>query len=582
MEMTLTKGREHSTPGIRKRWLLCIVLGIILLSGIIFRFDGLDARGMGHIEIFVPNIDLPMGLSNPAPRLTLWKTLTGIMWEPHPPAWYLSMWFWTKFTGTDLFTIRLPSALFGVASILLIFALGVLEEDRVTALFSAGLLAINGFHIYWSQIARPYSMACFIGLLSTIFLVFVVRGKQPKRLFLCIYLATVAFGLATAYYFWPLFATHILWVLSSNYTRKPSLLGLFRSQILILILCSPLIAVAIFQSKPSYLGSDIPRFIIEFVQFGFPFEIDPDARIQNVLPFVVGFIFLLLSFLLLALGLLAKQDWHKENGSDVPGPSMKQLTVVTVFSSAFIILAARIFHDYRPEITVQVAASSAAPFLILLFAFFAQRYSIKTSGIMAFFSDKRIIPQGPYSLISFLVIVPVLLLAGLSLFIPFFAPRQMLLFSPFLLLLLSRGAISLFRFREHWASLSLLVVVALFLVVTNYTSIVYNKNRPQSPTGYKSLSAKWIPNIERESDLIFVQHHWVTTPIFYYLRADRYLFVGRDYSEKITENPESRVWVLSFAGLPISKEIREVLKQYKPFMTITARRIRAALYIPNI
>lgn len=197
MKLTFWKDHNVFVTQDTKRWLNIILLGTIVLLGAVFRLDRLDVRTMGHTEIYTPNIELSEDISDPPPRLTLWKTLTGSMWEPHPPAWYLSMWPWTKLFGSDLFIIRLPSVLFGVASVLLIYILGTLEKDRLTALLAAGLLAFIGHHILWSQIARPYSMACSLGLLSTILLLLALRRRHLQRLFLYLYLVITLCGLAT-------------------------------------------------------------------------------------------------------------------------------------------------------------------------------------------------------------------------------------------------------------------------------------------------------------------------------------------------------------------------------------------------
>src|SRR5262249_54070302 len=127
-----------------------------------------------------PGIDLPWYLSNPNPRFSLWQTLAGtIAGEPHPPGYYVVMLGWTKWFGSSILALRLPSVLFGIASILLIYVLARYTEDTLTALLAAAMLALNGLHLHLSQTARMYSMACFLGLLSTVLLVRMV--KQAAR-----------------------------------------------------------------------------------------------------------------------------------------------------------------------------------------------------------------------------------------------------------------------------------------------------------------------------------------------------------------------------------------------------------------
>jgi 4-amino-4-deoxy-L-arabinose transferase-like glycosyltransferase len=499
--------------------------------------------------------------------------------DVHPPAWYIFMLPWTKLFGSDLFVIRFPSAVFGAVSIILIYVLATLESDRRTGLFAAGLLAFNGYHIFWSQIARPYSMVCFLGLLSSILLLLTLRGDRRRNLFLLSYIVVSAYGLATTYYFWLLFATHILWVLWRIWSRGVSISGFFRSQLFVLILSSPMIAIAIFQKKHSYLGSDIFYYLKQLVQFGFLFIPDTDALIQNPLPNTINAWFVVLSSILIFIGLFVKKKPFQCSGSDIWSPSMKYLLLICIFSFACILLAAKIFHSEKPERTPQILASSVFPFLIILFGFLCHRFSKNVRSLVVSIFNKIDHQKIPHSLASFLVVVPVVMITGISLIIPFFATQHMLIFVPFLLIALSRGTLSIFPSSMKSPLLYIFVVLVGFLALTHYLSIEYHKSRPQSPTGYKFLAEQWIPNIE-SSDLIFVQRHWVTTPIFYYLKSDRYRFVGRNYSEEITKNAGSRVWLLSFTGLRISKKIKDALRQYKLSTTITSLRTKALLYVP--
>ena len=68
-------------------------------------------------------------------------------------------------------------------------------------------------------------------------------------------------------------------------------------------------------------------------------------------------------------------------------------------------------------------------------------------------------------------------------------------------------------------------------------------------------------------------------PIFYYLNAGRYHFVGRDFAREIQNHPYSRVWVLSFPEIPTEKEAVDALASYKLRKRVDARNIFAQLYV---
>jgi 4-amino-4-deoxy-L-arabinose transferase-like glycosyltransferase len=574
-----------------RSWYALLALGAIVSIGVLVRLNHLDERTMGHKEIFAPNIALPWDLSIPHPRLTLWQTLKGSMGEPHPPAWYLTMWPWTKLLGSDIVILRLPSVLWGVTAIFLIYLLGSLEEDRLTALIAAGLLAFNGFHIFWSQIASPYSMACTLGLLSTVTLLLAFREKEQwQYVFLLLYLITTLYGLVTLYYFWPVFATQILWMILNILTTQNMRLDFFREQLFILILSSPILALAIFQQRPSYLSSNFFEFLRQYASFGFLFIDDLDAMYKSKVVSILRHYSIFIALPLFLLGFFGRrkkileQEFNNESRY-----SLFRLILATFFAFLCFVFASRVVDIIAPnsQKSKEILISSVIPLLIFLLGFLFQVYAFKWNKLANTLIANKIIPGGPYSLISCLAILPVIIIVGISLFIPFFADRGMLLFIPYLFIVLSRGISSLVRNNLHRLSFSLFLITILFLAVIHYYGIVYCYSRPESPADYKGLAQKWIKNID-SSDLVFVKRHWVTTPIFYYIKGDRYNFIGENYSKELYNNPNARVWTLSFIGenLPEElkngqKEMQDSLSNYKSLLRIDARRIKAELYIPT-
>jgi hypothetical protein len=163
------------------RWAL-IGLALIVGSGLLLRFEAIEQRGMSHPEVYVPNIRLPEGISEPPPRTDF---ITTVWWhfhdEPQPVGYYFFMFAWTKLFGTSLVALRLPSVLFGSASILLLFLLVRRIAGEKTALLAAAFIAFNGHQIYWSVQARMFTMALFIGLLSTLLMLGILTndGHAP-------------------------------------------------------------------------------------------------------------------------------------------------------------------------------------------------------------------------------------------------------------------------------------------------------------------------------------------------------------------------------------------------------------------
>lgn len=77
----------------------------------------------------------------------------------HPPGYFIILWVWTKLFGINEVFVRIPSVIFGVVTIYVIYVIGQKLHSKSLGIISALLLAINPLHIYYSQEARMYSLA---------------------------------------------------------------------------------------------------------------------------------------------------------------------------------------------------------------------------------------------------------------------------------------------------------------------------------------------------------------------------------------------------------------------------------------
>ena len=78
--------------------------------------------------------------------------------------------FWAPLGSTEAF-IRFPSACFGILNVAAVFRLGSVLFDRRVGFISALLIALNPFHLWYAQDARPYSLLMLMGTLSCLGLV---------------------------------------------------------------------------------------------------------------------------------------------------------------------------------------------------------------------------------------------------------------------------------------------------------------------------------------------------------------------------------------------------------------------------
>ena len=102
--------------------------------------------------------------------------------DNNPPLYYILMHFWVSLFGHSEFSLRLPSAIVGTGSVLMIYAVGKLVFNRTTALLASLILAVSVFHIEYSQEARSYSLMAFLTLCSFYFFLKTLGG--PKALYI--------------------------------------------------------------------------------------------------------------------------------------------------------------------------------------------------------------------------------------------------------------------------------------------------------------------------------------------------------------------------------------------------------------
>ena len=565
---------------------------VVILAGILIIAAGLrlyrvEYRTLNHPEVYAPGIDLPWDLSNPHPRFTLGQTLAGtIAGEPHPPAYYVLMLGWTKLFGSSILALRLPSVLFGVASILLIYLLARYTEDSITALLAAAMLALNGLHVYQSQTARMYPMACFLGLLSTLLLVLILKQPSRQLTYRVLYVIVTVAGLATHVYVWALFITQVLWVFVTNLRMRGSLHRLLRLQIFTFIIATPLVAIAVYQtgaaSPPPTLGP--VQGVLRYLESGSLFEIGPLPLSKPFVPAVAALLAFIVTAVLLASSVLRKGDSRArdlQSGEDVRrygSPSLLFTGIVGVVMALSIFLFAHVANTLLPgRSTRLVIATSSLPIALVLIDVVLCRYCEPPKALQTILSKK------PWSgslrsLTFFLAVLPVSIVAGVSVVKSIFVQRGTLIFVPYLLIVLGSGLAKLVLRDRRW------VAIALLLAMIHGVSVLHFKSKSSGPD-FKTLAKQWLPQIEN-SDLIFVHGRghpfdWRVAPIYYYLNARRYHYVGHDFAKALQTHPNSRVWVLSFPWIPTEKEAVDALAGYEVRKRVTANAIVAALYMAS-
>lgn len=101
----------------------------------------------------------------------------------HPPGFSLILWGWTHIFGISEISVRMPSVIFGVLTVFIVFLIGKKLLNKELGLIAALLLSVNPLHIYYSQEARMYSFAAFAVTLNFLFFIKLIKEKKVNIIF---------------------------------------------------------------------------------------------------------------------------------------------------------------------------------------------------------------------------------------------------------------------------------------------------------------------------------------------------------------------------------------------------------------
>ena len=166
-----------------------VLLFIVVIFGAILRIYKLGSKSLWFDEICHVLVS-----KNSIPGV-----LEGASHHPCPPLDYIILHFFLYF-GDSEFIVRLPSAIFGILAIILIYKVGKMLFGTKEGLISAFLLSISPMHIWYSQEARMYSLFTFLSLLSLFFFYNAIKENDKKSwagfifsTLLCVYTHYFAF-----------------------------------------------------------------------------------------------------------------------------------------------------------------------------------------------------------------------------------------------------------------------------------------------------------------------------------------------------------------------------------------------------
>ena len=165
----------------KNRKIIFFLLLIIIVAGALFRFNHLGSESIWLDEGYaLVEADQP----------TVLGVLDAVYGPPEgtPPLYFVVLHLWMKHVGNTEFLLRLPSVIFSIISIFIIFLIGRKLYDAKTGLITALLMSLSLIQILYSQEARPYGLFVMLVLLSTLFFIdFARKGKAKDQVIYLIF-----------------------------------------------------------------------------------------------------------------------------------------------------------------------------------------------------------------------------------------------------------------------------------------------------------------------------------------------------------------------------------------------------------
>jgi uncharacterized membrane protein len=181
------------------------LVAITLLAAVL-RLATLGSQSFWYDEAFTPVHVLRAGLGT---------TLHNVVHtENTPPLWYVLEWAVSRVFGTGVVALRLLSALAGIATVPVAWAIGCELAGRRAAIVTAALVATSPLFVWYSQEARAYGL--FVLTASLALLCFVRALHKPTNGRLGAFAVTASLALLTHYFAVFLLIPMVLWLLWSG------------------------------------------------------------------------------------------------------------------------------------------------------------------------------------------------------------------------------------------------------------------------------------------------------------------------------------------------------------------------------
>lgn len=162
MSFSQKKHQMNIVEIIKKNWLLLV----ILLGATLLR-----VYQLGFLSIWVDEYIHVLNAKKMVEGIPLAQKGNGVLLT-------LSIYPFFKLFGVNDFMARLPSLIYGVLSLFVMFKIAKRLFNKEVAYLTVLLLAVSQYHVFWSRIARNYAI---IGFFFPLMIYFFIEFFEPRK-----------------------------------------------------------------------------------------------------------------------------------------------------------------------------------------------------------------------------------------------------------------------------------------------------------------------------------------------------------------------------------------------------------------
>jgi 4-amino-4-deoxy-L-arabinose transferase-like glycosyltransferase len=205
--------------------IISLLLFALIILGFIIRvwkigFDEFDSQEISYLFPFVKELSAFFGENTVSSLKQLVVHPINIFFSHQPLAPILTFIISSIKSGIPHEVLfRIPSVIFGTATIYVIFLLGSKLFSKEIGLLASLLITVNPYHVYYSRDLQPYSAVCFFSALSLLFFALIIFQNKYHLAWLYLISITMGFFFHLAALLIPishLIAVFVIWLKNKN------------------------------------------------------------------------------------------------------------------------------------------------------------------------------------------------------------------------------------------------------------------------------------------------------------------------------------------------------------------------------